>query len=251
MIILQILHTEALKNKHTVMSKVFLAVPLVLTFANLFMIRTARAGDPELVFNVGVSVSFTLLSMVSPLLIGLFAGIMGEQEYGAGNFQTMRNSRYRELNFVLKILYLILVFIALSLAVWIIDIVGIKIFYHPSEMDVLFAFKALLVFITGSLFWIPLCIYIGFTYGIGASMGLGIFGTFFVTYLSSIPLLSENTWRFIPCAWSVKLTAAYYNFKNPLYGSVDMPLDLTIQILVFVLLLIIFVFWFSKWEGRD
>lgn len=249
--IVQMLQNEVAKTKHTVIWKVLLILPIILSCATLFMIRTAGAGDPAIVFKAGVSTWFTLLAMVTPLLLSLFAGVMGEQEFDAGNFQVMRNSKSSEMHFVMKNIYLLSVFFVFSLIAMLLVVMGIKVVYKPIEIDILHVFKTLLIFVAGSLFFVPFNLYIGFTFGLGSSMSLGIFGSFFVTYLSSIPLLSERIWRFIPWAWSHKLSTAYYDFNNSIYNGVNVSLDLSIQLIAFAVTLLLIAFWFGKWEGRE
>lgn len=85
----------------------------------------------------------------------------------------------------------------------------------------------------------------------GASIGFGIFGTIFVAYISSLPMIEERIWRLIPWTWSMKTTSIYFDNNTLNVQGVNLPLDLMIQLLFFVLLFVGIVLWFKKWRGKQ
>ena len=108
-----------------------------------------------------------------------------------------------------------------------------------------------MIFIVGSLFLVPFQLWISIYLGMGASIGIGILGTIFVSYISSFPMLEEQLWRVIPWIWTLKTTTLYFENISLSVQGVNLPLDLAIQFVSFVLLLIGVVLWFKNWEGKS
>ena len=110
--------------------------------------------------------------------------------------------------------------------------VSIWCIYKPENYTLIPALKTTLIFIVGSLFLVPFQLWISIYLGMGASIGFGILGSIFVSYICSFPMLEEQLWSL-----SVQ--------------GVNLPLDLAIQFVSFVLLLIGVVLWFKNWEGKS
>ena len=121
----------------------------------------------------------------------------------------------------------------------------------PENYTLIPALKTTLIFIVGSLFLVPFQLWISIYLGMGASIGIGILGTIFVSYISSFPMLEEQLWRVIPWIWTLKTTTLYFENISLSVQGVNLPLDLAIQFVSFVLLLIGVVLWFKNWEGKS
>lgn len=104
MYFMKVLYAEHLKSKRTILKK----IPFVLAFVIVgFILFVFRSSDKnEIVMNSG-NYWITISAMIAPILIGILAGITGEQEQEAGNYQIIRKSTHRGMNFLAKAMYLI------------------------------------------------------------------------------------------------------------------------------------------------
>lgn len=248
MYFIKALYAEHLKSKRTMLKK----IPFVLAFVIVGCILFAfRSNDKnEIVLNSSyywISIS----AMIAPILIGILAGITGEQEQEAGNYQIIRKSKNRGMNFLAKAVYLIGILTFFVVFSMVLLYVSIWCIYKPESYTLLPALKTALIFVVGSLFLVPFQLWISIYLGMGASIGIGILGTIFVSYISSLPMLEEQLWRGIPWIWTLKTTTLYFENNSLRVQGVNLPLDLTIQLVSSILLLIGLILWFKNWEGKS
>ena len=112
MYFMKVLYAEHLKSKRTILKK----IPFVLAFVIVgFILFVFRSSDKnEIVMNSG-NYWITISAMIVPILIGILAGITGEQEQEAGNYQIIRKSTHRGMNFLAKAMYLTVSYTHLTL----------------------------------------------------------------------------------------------------------------------------------------
>lgn len=248
MYFMKVLYAEHLKSKRTILKKIPFVLAFVIVGFILFVFRSS--GKNEIVMNSG-NYWITISAMIAPILIGILAGITGEQEQEAGNYQIIRKSTHRGMNFLAKAMYLIGILTFFVVFSMLLLYVSIWCIYKPENYTLIPALKTTLIFIVGSLFLVPFQLWISIYLGMGASIGIGILGTIFVSYISSFPMLEEQLWRVIPWIWTLKTTTLYFENISLSVQGVNLPLDLAIQFVSFVLLLIGVVLWFKNWEGKS
>ena len=247
MYFMKALRVEHIKSKRTMLNIIPFALSLIVTICILFICRTSNKD--EIVSN-SLYYWINISSIAVPLLVGILAGIMGEQEQEAGNYQVIRKSIHRGQNFFFKSLYLLSLLAYFVFFSMILLYISIWSVYHPDNFTALLFLKTALIFMVGSLFLVPFQLWSRFYFNMGASIGFGIFGTIFVAYISSLPMIEERIWRLIPWTWSMKTTSIYFDNNTLNVQGVNLPLDLMIQLLFFVLLFVGIVLWFKKWEGQ-
>lgn len=247
MYFMKALRVEHIKSKRTMLNIIPFALSLIVTICILFICRTSNKD--EIVSN-SLYYWINISSIAVPLLVGILAGIMGEQEQEAGNYQVIRKSIHRGQNFFFKSLYLLSLLAYFVFFSMILLYISIWSVYHPDNFTALLFLKTALIFMVGSLFLVPFQLWSSFYFNMGTSIGFGIFGTIFVAYISSLPMIEERIWRLIPWTWSMKTTSIYFDNNTLNVQGVNLPLDLMIQLLFFVLLFVGIVLWFKKWEGQ-
>ena len=104
MYFMKALRVEHIKSKRTMLNIIPFALSLIVTICILFICRTSNKD--EIVSN-SLYYWINISSIAVPLLVGILAGIMGEQEQEAGNYQVIRKSIHRGQNFFFKSLYLL------------------------------------------------------------------------------------------------------------------------------------------------
>lgn len=163
--------------------------------------------------------------MIVPLLTGILAGIMGEQEQEAGNYQVIRRSVHKGQNWLFKCIYLLFILTSFVLASMVLLYISIWGVYHPNNCTALLFLKTAIIFLIGLIFLVPFQLWSSFYFNIGASIGFGILGTVLVAYISSFPMIEENIWRFIPWIWSLKTTEIFVDNNNLYVQGFNLPLD--------------------------
>ncbi|WP_455543368.1 lantibiotic immunity ABC transporter MutG family permease subunit [Intestinibacter sp.] len=247
MYFMKALRVEHIKSKRTMLNVIPLALSIIVAICILFICRTSNKD--EIVSN-SMHYWINISAMVVPLLVGILAGIMGEQEQEAGNYQVIRKSVYKGQNCFSKCIYLLSILAFFVLFSVVLLYIGIWCIYNPDNFTVFLFLKTAFIFLVGSIFLVPFQLWSGFYFNIGASIGFGIFGTIFVAYISSFPMIEEKIWRFIPWTWSVKTTSIFFENNNLCVQGVNLPLDLMIQLLSSALLFVGMMLWFKKWEGK-
>ena len=226
-------------------------IPFVLSIivvSSIFFL--CRTSSKDEIVSESIHYWISISAMIAPLLVGILAGIMGEQEQEAGNYQVIRRSVHKGQNWLFKCIYLLFILTSFVLVSMVLLYIGIWGIYHPDNCTALLFLKTAIIFLIGLIFLVPFQLWSSFYFNIGASIGFGIFGTILVAYISSFPIIEENIWRFIPWIWSLKTTEIFVDNNNLYVQGFNLPLDLMIQILSTVLLFVGMMIWFRKWEGK-
>lgn len=184
---------EFQKLRHTAILRVHVGIPLAGALVFLLYYATA-SWDPA----AEVSGFLEVVSMLLPLAAGIVCGMAADQEDGAGRFQSvLAYPASRMIPWVGKIVTLVLLAVAaLGIAV---GVFGAVFRVAPLPLYVA-AFGGLA---GGSVVLYVLHLVVGFRFGRGASIGLGIVET--LTAALALTGLGDGIWYFLPCAWPGRL----------------------------------------------
>ena len=130
MYFMKALRVEHIKSKRTMLNIIPFALSLIVTICILFICRTSNKD--EIVSN-SLYYWINISSIAVPLLVGILAGIMGEQEQEAGNYQVIRKSIHRGQNFFFKSLYLLSLLAYFVFFSMILLYISIWSVYHPDN----------------------------------------------------------------------------------------------------------------------
>lgn len=172
MYFMKALRVEHIKSKRTMLNIIPFALSLIVTICILFICRTSNKD--EIVSN-SLYYWINISSIAVPLLVGILAGIMGEQEQEAGNYQVIRKSIHRGQNFFFKSLYLLSLLAYFVFFSMILLYISIWSVYHPDNFTALLFLKTALIFMVGSLFLVPFQLWSSFYFNMGASDRLRYF----------------------------------------------------------------------------
>ena len=247
MYLIKALRVERIKSKRTMLNIIPFVLSIIVVSSIFFLCRTSSKDE---IVSESIHYWISISAMIAPLLVGILAGIMGEQGQEAGNYQVIRRSVHKGQNWRFKCIYLLFILTSFVLVSMVLLYIGIWGIYHPDNCTALLFLKTAIIFLIGLIFLVPFQLWSSFYFNIGASIGFGIFGIILVAYISSFPIIEENIWRFIPWIWSLKTTEIFVDNNNLYVQGFNLPLDLMIQILSTVLLFVGMMIWFRKWEGK-
>ena len=149
MYFMKALRVEHIKSKRTMLNIIPFALSLIVTICILFICRTSNKD--EIVSN-SLYYWINISSIAVPLLVGILAGIMGEQEQEAGNTTKAHVEHHRAFGqFSMILLYI---------SIWSV--------YHPDNFTALLFLKTALIFMVGSLFLVPFQLWSSFYFNMGA-----------------------------------------------------------------------------------
>lgn len=191
--IIRCVRAEFQKLRHTAILRVHVGIPLAGALVFLLYYATA-SWDPA----AEVSGFLEVVSMLLPLAAGIVCGVVADQEDGAGRFQSiLAYPASRIIPWIAKVVALVLLAVAaLGIAV---GVFGAVFRVAPSWLY-LAAFGCLA---GGSIVLYVLHLAVGFRFGRGASIGLGIVET--LTAALALTGLGDGLWYFLPCAWPGRL----------------------------------------------
>lgn len=240
--IFRCLKGEYLKSKHSALRYMHWMIPVAgaVIFAGYYHISNWQVVTK-------VSAYLEILAVAFPFLIGMIVGMTVQLENEAGNFQVMLGTiPSRTATYIGKIGFLFL-----SASVAVILALGTFAMLYP-KVPLILSLKAgcLLMITVLPLYLIHL--YIGMSYGKGASMGLGIAGSLAAALM--ITGLGDAIWNYIPWAWGVRsmdyIVLAWD--KPELYAQMkpDFFRGMLISVLCTCILFAANILWFRLWEGR-
>lgn len=211
---------ECIKLKRTPASVVLLAVPII--FPILLLGYLKLSGGDSVAFSHAFEVFFQLESIGLPVILGLLAGLMGEQEREAGSLQNLKTYQAPSRSFLLKCLFLggvTLICIFLSIAVF---SVGRALFLKVPSFDCRILFLAGALMFLGALFLLPLSLFLGLVYGQGPSIGAGA-GGLLIAALIGTTTAGEKFWYLIPWSWPARLSwsAILLDSRLKLFQTLD------------------------------
>lgn len=200
---------------------------------------------------VKISAYLQVLSIIFPILIGVIASIVAEQEYIAGGFQKiLMDSEIKYLTFISKLI----LFLLLGTLSTILAVIGFYVGFYFIENNV-FPFSMYLVvvgiLIGSNVFLYVLHFFLSFRFSKGVSIGAGI-----VESLASALFLTgmgDGRWPFVPSSWSIRFVGSlimkYQNIENKVLDP-DLKLGIIISIVITFFSFVMMLIWFTRWEGN-
>ena len=234
---------EFLKSKRSILLYIHFMIPVfgAMIFAGYFHISS---------WNVVTKVSAYLevLAVSFPFLVGIVVGMIVQIENQAGHFQLMLGTiPSRTATYLGKLVFLVIGAIsAVVLALGVFCII-----YWEAPLWICLKAGSLLMMCAIPLYLIHL--FVGMSFGKGASMGLGIAGSLISALM--ITGLGDDIWKYVPWAWGVRLadyTVLAWD-KPDIFRVVqsDFMIGIWIVLLCSLCLLFASLVWFRSWEGGN
>lgn len=252
--IIRLMRADFLKVKNTSYYYIHALVPVIA--AIMLVIYYGTKPDD----GVGSAIGFLeTISIGFPLVIGVVCSLVIEKEAAAGRFKEMLSSKNGKFECLLsKLLVLVSCgFVSFYLSA-LIFYTGLKYVYNKETISLgLFMKVSLIVFATMVFFYI-FHLWISLSFGIGASIGIGVFESLFATLLDTG--LGEGIWQYIPCGFGSRLVKSYFLINYPSKYTAKLNLSSIISVnntavlncFIFTIVVgILLVIWFNYFEGRE
>lgn len=258
MTLFRILSSDWLKTKRTAVRLMIIAAPVVYALLMiLYFGHYQRTSDLQ--YKI-YEVFFQVWTILLPIAAGLLAGLMCSQEEHAGNFNGILGETVpRAQIYISKLLMLIIMTTADIFASTCILLFGMKAVLHISDIQIGLFLEGALLAVAGSLILYALHLFLGFAYGLGASIAAGGAG-FLIAAIFGATTVGNRVWQFVPWAWPVRLSWIPEVFMPGInlpdsivpseFFSQQALKGLVPSILVFILVTICSIIWFYRWEGR-
>lgn len=235
---------ERYKLCHSPLLLVHLFIPL----AGMAMMLTYYAISP---WNESMRVSayLQILSMAFPVIIGVVTSMTAEREARAGVFQMQLCAPCHKCIPHIASSLVLLLFGFFSTVIAVCGFGALfRLMGYTAFSPVFYVKAAVLLFLGGSPLYL-LHYLVGFQFGKGACLGLGIVGSL----LSALLLtgLGDKIWMFLPWGISIRFVSVLAAYPNePFFNSPEVGNALCFLAVSSVALMLIMVFWSKEWEGR-
>ncbi|HDX9588320.1 TPA: lantibiotic immunity ABC transporter MutG family permease subunit [Bacillus pseudomycoides] len=244
----RVLKADFLKMKGTIFFWIHMAMPIIGIVLFLSYYSFSKVDSIS-----KVPVYIQALSMAFPLLISVVCSFVVEQESLAGNFTELLSTEYgKRKAFISKVcLLLICGFCSTILAVF-----GFAAGFHfllgQNELPLSFYFEISFVLFGCQIFMYLFHLFLNFRFSKGASIGVGIMESLLAALM--LTGMGEVIWKYIPCAWGMRLSNSFFIYKlNPdLFHAlpVDTQMGVVMCICSTIIVLVMSIIWFSFYEGR-
>ena len=97
MYLIKALRVECIKSKRTMLNIIPFVLSIIVVSSIFFLCRTSSKDE---IVSESIHYWISISAMIAPLLVGILAGIMGEQEQEAGNYQVIRRSVHKGQNWL-------------------------------------------------------------------------------------------------------------------------------------------------------
>lgn len=245
------LRADLLKVRRTKVLWLHAVIP-VLCAAFFILYFNGRTIEPSEMYTFYMET----IAIALPLLLGIIAGLVVEQERQAGQFQALlggplsRSSGY--LSKLLLLVLLVAVSILLAVVLW---IAGMKWSLNVTDISY-WSYIGGWIWLTGSSLLILMCqLMIAFVFGMGASILLGGAGLLLSALMATG--LGDGIWVYVPWAWGGRFSALTGLLNHGIvptewmaYVRDELMQGMWISILLTSVGLIYSLVWFSRWEGR-
>ena len=228
------------KMKRTPIPWLHVFVPLIGALAFLWY-YSATGNDDSLGELTGF---IEVLCMVFPLLIGLLCAMTAAQEEQTGNYQMILSGTKSRVTAYMSKVFSLLILSAFAVTLTVATFsAGLHAVSSQLYVHIVFAAWG------GNMFLYILHLFVGFRFGRGASIGLGVFGTLVSALMMTG--LGDSIWHWVPWAWSVRLCAnLIFRLQNPMaFSATDMQYAIMVCLAVTLLSLAVSLVWFQRWEG--
>lgn len=232
---------EYQKYKHSILLYMHIIIPIIgaSVFAAYYHIANWE-------LTIKISGYLEMLAVAFPFLIGIIVGLAVQIENQAGHFLLLLGTiPSRTATYMGKLGFLIFcaleaIFLALGM---------FAVLYRNAPITLYIKAGFLLLITMIPIYLIHL--FVGMNFGKGASMGLGILGSFVSALM--ITGLGDAVWKYIPWAWGVRaMDYTVLAWASPwLYTQAKADFFSGMMILVYctICLLIVSLIWFHSWEG--
>jgi len=232
---------EYQKCKHSILLYMHSLIPIMCAavFAGYYYISSWEPATK-------ISAYLEILAVAFPFLIGIIVGLVVQIENQAGHYQLLLGTiPSRIATYIGKLGFLMIcamgaTFLALG---------TFAALYRDAPASLYLKAGILLLITMLPIYLIHL--FVGMSFGKGASMGLGIAGSLIAALM--ITGLGDATWKYIPWAWGVRaMDYTVLAWDSPqLYAQVktDFFSGMIISVCCTVCLLIASLVWFHGWEG--
>lgn len=257
---ISVLSSEWTKTKRTAIRRLIFLFPVLFSLAAVAYI-SMRSDLEEI--NVFQGFYIAWAAFVVPLAISILAAFIIQEEELAGNFTGyLSTSIPRRALYAGKFWTLFLCNAVSTVIALIVFCIGMSI-ASPGTVNgwAIFIF-AMILEIFGTLPLLALHLWLSFTWGTGASIGIGIGGLVMATVIGTTAL-GNKIWMFIPWTWPTRLASlpgAYLRFSAGMNmppaeissGAVLQQLIIgTAAVLICLVACYVGgIIWFNKWEGR-
>lgn len=249
---LRILASDWLKTKRTAYRTIAFLLPSAVALVSLWYLSAHRRTQA---FQANAyALFFDLWTIMVPLLVGLLAGLLGSQEEQAGNFNGLLSASVPRVSIFSGKLWLLILTTAAGLfASVLLYCAGLASFLHVSHLHVAVFLEGALFTILGSLALYVLHLWLGFAFGLGASVSAGGAG-FLIAVICGVTSAGDRIWHFLPWAWPARLAAIpgalLIPSGRPQNPGPEIGRGVLPAVLLFLLAAVCAVVWFDRWEGR-
>jgi lantibiotic protection ABC transporter MutG family permease subunit len=253
-----VLSSDWLKTKRSAFRRIALILPVVYPLVMLWYFSLHRQ-TPE--FQVyAYEIFFNTLTIFIPLLAGLLSGILCAQEEQAGSFNGLLSEAVpRAKLFCSKLLLLILAPAADLLLSVLILLAGMAWLFHLPDIQGALFLEGALFTVMGSLVLYTFHLWLGFAFGLGASVAAGGAG-FLIAAICGLTSAGDRIWRFLPWTWPARLSLIPERILPGAHAAVPATSSqsflqqaeqgLAPAMIVFLFLTACVILWFNRWEGR-
>lgn len=258
---MKLLYAEWLKTKRTAVRLLTFCMPVVYAalIIGYFALRGIGKNTQIQVFHAFFEV---WTACVIPLSVGILSGLIVHYEELAGNFNGLLGNKVsRSSLYCSKFVLTALIMTANTLIATIVFGVGLDLFLGVSIGWPIFITASILAII-GMLPQLALLLWAGFSWGMGASIGISIGGPLMAALMGATSL-GDKIWQFIPWTWPVRLAilpGAYLQFAENMQFPPEvissgfllnqLVMGLAASLLCLAAALLGGIIWFNRWEGR-
>jgi len=241
----KLLKADIIKLKSTQMIWIHFYIPII----GLIVFLGYYSISPWDTFNKILSY-FQVLGITFPILVSVITSMMSEQEYIAGEFQSILTySGIKPLPIVSKyILFLLLGFWGVLISVF-----GfyMGISYIDNNVFPLTVYLSIaLILIGSSMLQYILHFFLSLRFSSSLSIGVGIIQSLIAALF--ITGMGDGKWPFFPSSWSVRFISSLMMEHQNTNNHLDPLLNnaIIIAIMVTIVSFIAMLIWFTKWEGE-
>ena len=233
------IRSELVKLRHTPLLPIHIFVPIAgaILFTSYFGLYSFRPDYNK------YKLIFEITATFFPILISIITGLNTFMEDHTAHSQPILSVPNRITIFCGKFLVLfgggILSLISLVLLFSILVAIQGLIPHTPYVM----LLETIIVLAFGNIILYIFHLFIGFKFGLGPSLFLGVFESLQVILYSNIVL--AGVWKYIPFAWAIDLSHYVLDDKLSLHKN-----EVFIMGLITIIAFIAVTFWISQWEGR-
>lgn len=248
-----VLSSEWLKTKRTAIRWITFFIPVVIALCVVFYL----IARPEVTYKFVFEGYFTVwTAIIIPVGVSLLSGFIIHEEELAGEFNGFLNTGVSRIKLYLGKFFILIFCIAVSTFISsLIICVGMNIVI-PDEVNISLFMMASLLAVIGTLPILAIHLWVSFSWGMGASIGISMGGILMAALIGGTSL-GNKIWMFVPWAWPVKMsmfpsiylqtfssTSIYPRAESQLIGALNLT---GIGLVIF---LIGGILWFNRWEGR-